>query len=404
MYCSKRIRRALALAWLTVVVAACGGGGGGAAPTSKQPTADNVLSVTVESGPNGNAVNTLYAAVTICQPGSTTNCQTIDHVLVDTGSTGLRLLSSVVAPGLNLSRTTTSSGGTLLNCAQFLDNSFAWGPVVTVDMALGGKKAAAVPIQLIADPVSNHLAASCSSGVALSSVSTLGAKGILGIGLFKEDCGSPCASNAANGVYYSCSDGACSATLASAASTSQQLKNPVPLFASDNNGLLIDLPAVASSGAASLNGSVVFGIATQSNNQFTSGTVLKTSTGKFTAMFAGRSLNRSFLDTGSNALFFDSSAIPPCGVGASGFYCPSTRTQLSATLLDNNLASTGVTFSIDNALTLFSGGNSVLPTLSGPVGDAQTFDWGLPFFYGRRVFIGIEQQSSSAGTGPFYAF
>jgi len=404
MYFSKHIRRALSLALVAMMVVACGGGGGSGASTSTPPTAENVLSVTVDSGPNGNAVNTLYAAVTICQPGSTTNCQTIDHVLVDTGSTGLRLLSGVIASGLNLSRTTSSSGGTLLNCAHFLDSSFAWGPVVTVDMLLGGKKAAAVPIQLIADPASNHLAARCSSGDALNSVATLGAKGILGIGLFKEDCGAGCASNADNGVYYRCTDGACSAAVASTASTSQQLKNPVPLFASDNNGLMVDLPAVASSGAASLNGSVVFGIATQSNNQFTAGTVLKTSTGHFTTLFAGQSLNKGFLDTGSNALFFNSSAIPSCGTEASGFYCPSTRTQLSATLFDGNAASTAVTFSIDNALALFNIGNSALPTLSGPVGDAQTFDWGLPFFYGRRVFIGIEQLPSPAGPGPFYAF
>jgi hypothetical protein len=36
--------------------------------------------------------------------------------------------------------------------------------------------------------------------------------------------------------------------------------------------------------------------------------------------------------------------------------------------------------------------------------DASSFDWGLPFFYGRRVFIGIDGQASSLGTGPFYAF
>ena len=155
MYFGKYIGRALSLAWVAVMATACGGGGGGTSAV-QQPDEDNVLRVTVDSGPNGNAVNALYATVTICEPGSATNCQTIDHVLVDTGSTGLRLVSGVIASGLNLIRTTTGSGSTLLNCAQFLDNSFAWGPVVTVDMRLGGKNAANIPIQVIGDPAFRH--------------------------------------------------------------------------------------------------------------------------------------------------------------------------------------------------------------------------------------------------------
>jgi hypothetical protein len=44
----------------------------------------------------------VFTTVTICAPGSTTNCQTIDHVQVDTGSVGLRIISSVLASGLAL--------------------------------------------------------------------------------------------------------------------------------------------------------------------------------------------------------------------------------------------------------------------------------------------------------------
>ena len=79
---------------------------------------------------------------------------------------------------------------------------------------------------------------------------------------------------------------------------------------------------------------------------------------------------------------------------------------LSATLVGANAVSSSVfSFSIDKATDLFaSGTNTVLPTLAGPMGDPTSFDWGMPFFYGRRVFIGIEGMSPSLAAGSFYAF
>ena len=58
------------------------------------PTVNNVQAVVVDSGPtlNGQPIGAndeLFTTVTICVPGTTT-CQSIDHVLVDTGSSGLR--------------------------------------------------------------------------------------------------------------------------------------------------------------------------------------------------------------------------------------------------------------------------------------------------------------------------
>ena len=395
------------------LVVACGGGadtgseGGGivAAPVPG-PAGANVLRVSVDAGPTGNSVNRLYASVTICQPGSSTLCQTIDRVLVDTGSTGLRLLSSVMAPGLNLNRLTGNSGLPLLNCAQFVDNTFAWGPVAVADILLGGKRAASVPIQVIADPAFNRLASACSSGDVLTSPATLDANGILGLGLYKEDCGASCATSAGNGFYYTCASASCFSTVRSVASIAKQLKNPVPLFATDNNGFLVDLPAVSLAGASSLEGSVIFGIATQPNNRFTSGSVLTTHGGNITTVLGGKSLDTSFIDSGSNGLYFDTPILPVCsGSAGSGFYCPASLTTFSATMVGANGVSVPVAFSVNNALASFSPGTlAVIPTLAGNIFDARTFDWGLPFFYGRRVFTGIEGQPSTLGTGPFYAF
>ena len=425
MYCNKFLNRVLALALVATLLTACGGGGGGGESTPVPntpvpntpvvptvPEATNVSKVTVDAGPSGTGynVNRLYTTVRVCNPG-TTQCQDIDHVLVDTGSFGVRLLSSAIT-GLNLSRLTATGGLPLLNCAQFVDLSFAWGPVVKADVVLGGKTAASVPIQVIADPSFNSLAAVCSSGTAITDAAILGANGILGIGLFKEDCGARCNNIVNNRSYYTCTTASCTGAKASLA---QQVKNPVPLFASDNNGVLIDLPGASSAGAPSLSGSLIFGIGTQPNNQWTSGAVLTTnSVGYVTTLLAGQNLpnnfTNSFIDSGSNGLFFDSTTITKCGPSGAGFYCPTPPVNLSATLVGaNGAASPEILFSIDKATDLFIGGvNHVLPTLAGDIGDIpgnpSTFDWGLPFFYGRRVFFGIEGQASTLGTGPFYAF
>ena len=408
--------RAIFVSLAASLVAACGGGdaagGGGPIVTTPAPSpgaSGNVLAVVVDAGPAGNSVNRLYTTVTVCQPGSSTVCQTIDHVLVDTGSTGLRLLSGVMSAGLNLPRLAGNSGLPLLNCAQFVDNTFAWGPVAVADVLLGGKRAASVPIQVIADPAFNRLSSACSSGDEASTPATLDANGILGLGLYKEDCGAACVNNPANGTYFTCASTACFSAARSVASIAKQVKNPVPLFATDNNGFLVDLPAAPLAGAPTLAGAVVFGIGTQANNQFNQskpGTVLTTNGGDFTTVLGGKSLDRSFIDTGSNALFFDSSLVPLCFGGAGvGFYCPTALTTFSVAMVGANGVSVPVSFSVNNAVTSFSSGTlAVIPTLAGNVLDARTFDWGLPFFYGRRVFIGIEGQPSTLGPGPFYAF
>jgi len=312
---------------------------------------------------------------------------------------------------MNLPKSITRSGLPLLNCVQFIDNTYAWGPVVRADLVLGDKTAVNVPIQVMADPAYNSPNSLCSSrgrATQITKAVDLGANGILGIGMFKEDCGVDCAANSFNGSYFTCTTASCNATAVSTADIYNQLKHPVPLFDSDSNGLLVDLPKVPSAGATRLDGWVIFGVNTQPNNQIAGTKVLSTDAfGFITTSFAGQSLNRSFIDSGSNGLFFDSESIPACSSrsGAYGFYCPSVSINLSATLIGANAQSVSVDFSVSNAVTSISNTLlAVLPTISGPIGYARTFDWGLPFFYGRRVFIGIDGETSIQGGKPFYAF
>ena len=60
----------------------------------------NVAALTVDAGPvpaQQTDANLAFVSLTICVPGTTT-CQTVDHIQVDTGSAGLRILQGVI-PG-----------------------------------------------------------------------------------------------------------------------------------------------------------------------------------------------------------------------------------------------------------------------------------------------------------------
>lgn len=398
--------------------------------TIAAPNATNVAAIVVDAGPNGASgspvgyVNGAFVTVTVCIPG-TASCQDIDHVLVDTGSSGLRLLANDGRAGgelnLALPEEKDAAGNTVAECAQFLDG-FTWGPVLTADLKIAGERAQHVPVQLISQ-VKYSVPASCESvGIdegTLEGSSGLGVNGILGVGLFLQDCGGACAidPSAGNpGVYYACSSSGCAST---AVATSAQVTNPVSLFPVDNNGVIIELPIVGPSGAPRVTGSLVFGIGTQPNNNPGSATVFPVdSGGNIATLFPlnGTSYG-SFIDSGSNGIFFLSgrtSGIPVCSGtgGIDGFYCPAAPLALSAANQGNGSnRNAQVNFAIANAQTLLATNNSAFGNLGGPStsttpqpGQPESFDWGLPFFLGRNVFTAIEGARTPAGSGPYFAY
>ncbi len=386
-----------------LLLAGCGGQGPTAPGSAGSGPVNNVLPVQVTSGPADNTVNGLYASVTICVPG-TSNCQTIDGVQVDTGSVGLRLLSSAVS--LSLPPANDSRGQPIANCATYADKSYTWGAVVTADVQLAGEKAASVPIQVIGAPGFAAAPFDCSNGgTAADTVDQLAAHGLLGLGVFRQDCGPACSDTASPPppLYYTCSGARCSAAIVP---LTAQLQNPVWMFPQDNNGFLITLPTVPATGARTVSGSLVFGIGTQANNSLGSAQVHTTDAeGNISTTFNGTVYSGSYLDTGSNGLYFlDASTIglPACRGEDSAFSCPSSTVSFNATNTGRNGTSSQVAFSVANAESLFGTANTAFDNLGGP--DTGEFDWGLPFFLGRTTFIGIEGQSSSAGTGPYWAY
>lgn len=371
--------------------------GGGSTPT---PTpVNNIQPVQVALGPTGNDVNELLTNVTICVPG-TSNCQTISNVLVDTGSTGLRLFASVVT--LSLPRATDASGNPLGNCTQFASNNYTWGPVAKAGVQLAGEIASSVPMQLIDVPGFSAAPSSCQTGGSALTLDLLGANGILGLGLFQQDCGSACTGSTGPAVYYGCPSSGC---VAEAVALNQQVQNPIGLFPQDNNGLVLTLPALDPGGNTSVSGSLTFGIGTQTNNALSAVQIYTADTnGNFSVTFNGLTYSQSFLDTGSNGFFFLNSAtlgIPVCS-NDNSFYCPATTQAYSVITTGTNGVTNTVAFSIANANTLFSTGNTAFNDLGGP--NVGGFDLGLPFFFGRNVYLAIEGASTSGGTGPYWAY
>jgi hypothetical protein len=413
------VRRLLLLsaAAAASTLAACGGGSGN--PTASLAPAPvsivNSVAVTVDSGPAPlNEVNTPYVSVTMCAPGSNTQCQTIDHIEVDTGSTGFRVLASALGNGVvpsQLQQVTDSSGNALVECTQFVDG-YSWGPVKQADLELGGETASGVPVQVIGDPAypSSLIPASCINvpNAEEDSVAQFGANGVLGISNFIQDCGPYCAQTGQqDGSSYSvCSGSPATRCQPAAVALAAQVTNPVAAFASDNNGVLLRLPAVGDINMATLSGTLYFGIGTQADNALAGASVyaLDPNFGTFLTQFAGTQLGSSFVDSGSNGYFFPDNAIATC-VDQADFFCPTSPQLLTAQVQGQNGTASNVSFSVANGDQI-PVVDTVAPDLAGPASSntLQSFDWGLPFFYGRNVYIGFESSVIGGVIGPSVAF
>ncbi|MBV9145068.1 MAG: DUF3443 family protein, partial [Acidobacteria bacterium] len=209
---------------LAVLAAACGGGGsststttttGGSGGGGGGSTVANSVTMMVDAGPaellaaNQEDEDLAFISVQICAPGSTTNCQTLDHVQVDTGSQGLRVASEIVNSTLMAAlQQQTSGSNSVSECVSFGDMSFIWGPVMSgVDIHIGGEVAKNVPIQLTSSAVPPAAAANAGCPATqtgqIVTAADLGANAILGLGLFRQDCGGGCALSGSgnNGMY-----------------------------------------------------------------------------------------------------------------------------------------------------------------------------------------------------------
>jgi Protein of unknown function (DUF3443) len=406
-------------------------------------------SVTPQSGSNvmpvilGGYGNEPTVSVTICAHGSTTNCQTISNLLIDSGSTGLRVFSSALTASFVSGLT-----GTTGECYTYVDGTIDWGVVKTADVILGGETASNVPFQII----SNNGAygdggASCyaddlafyvsqgflpsNSGCSVANQATQAAQdegcpffdspgtgynGLIGVNFLAQDCGTGCATVADNDLYYSCSGTTCTSSTMAVAS---QVSNPISYLPVDNNGITFEFPNATVGN--NLTGYAILGIGTESNNMPSEATTLtadpnESDTGytDIQAQWQAQTIY-AFLDTGSNTYNFPYSnttstvvanyPIMPTDPNTDAF-TPSATETFTVTNIGFNGAQLGTGLSIENVEANFNTYNVVnyigIVDQNGPI-DGQ-FDWGFPFFLGRTVYVGLEGKTSSLGSGLYWAY
>lgn len=404
----------LAVLLMASSLAACIGSNkstGSSAPST--PTL-NTVTVTIDGGPSGatGQINHAYVTLKVCAPASQTECATIDHVLLDTGSTGLRLVRSVVtAGGVALSTTTDTQGQNVEECVSF-GGGQTWGPVVLADVTLAGEKAAKLPLQLLDDTATDAPApATCGAGGTLiNAVAALGANGVLGVGVLAEDCGTACvAPTTPLPVYYGCAtSGTCSAENIALGA---QVANPVSLFVADNNGIIVSLPALTNAnGDSTVQGELTFGIGTQSDNAMPAAglTVLGAdANGYFTATYnGGTTVLKALIDSGTDSYALDDSSIATCASGSFvGYFCPAVA-PLGVFAVNMGVGAYNGSDTVDFAIadpSTFVAGAAAFASLGSP-GGSGSLTWGMPFFYGRTIYFGIAQRTAGSFTGPFYAY
>jgi hypothetical protein len=251
----------------------------------------------------------------------------------------------------------------------------------------------------------------CVTGALLNDVAGFGANGLLGVGVFAQDCGAACVNAAAPlPVYYGCTTaGVCTAENVALA---QQVTNPVAMFAADNNGIIVNLPNLTNAnGDTSVQGELIFGLSTQTDNALpaTGLTVLGTDgSGDFTATYnGGTKVLPAIIDSGTDSYRFSDPTIAVCtGAFIGGYYCPAAPPQklfaVNSGVGANNNTNT-VDFAIADPDSTFIPGASAYGNLGGGPG-SMNFVWGMPFFYGRKIYIGIDQKVAGAYTGPYYAY
>ncbi len=380
---------------LAILLSLSGCGGSSSSPSTPAPSctggtpqglSDTASPLPVYESTCAGTVNIPVVTLHICVPDTST-CQDVPNILVDFGSTGLRLSHTLPIAG---ELPQEQIGGQPLYECYYFESGYNYGPVVTATVTLDGRSVP-VPVQIS----NSSLSAPCGNIVSPTSPSAPFQpyyNGILGVLFPRYD-------NLDSSAIYL--EGSQSSVVSP--SQSETVQNPVYHLPTDSNdGVLLTISTKVSpnQGSPGFTGSLSFGAPTTGTNLQTD------SNGMINATYNVNETSfpkEAFFDTGSNGFFFDNSLIPQCTGNDSGFFCGNASSQTVTFSSPTSSSSSKFTFSIVSAQTLFATGNTVFSTLGGFQSDL--FDAGFPaFLYGHNIGLSWTSTcspSSNPGQGCF---
>lgn len=375
------------MALLILIVALAGIAARQHGPILPQPA--NVLPLTMRTPHRG--FNRLLVSITVCAP-ATNRCATIDDVMVDTGSTGLRLEASAVPTWLRLPPFLGLDRKPLAECLRFV-HDVAWGLLYRAYLRMAGLTAADLPIQIIDDHTRAQPETCPRSDARPTSNATLG------IGPLLFDCAGACWQSAAHPSVYACGAQGC-LPVGGAVTPAYRLPNPVSRFTDHSNGFVVELPAAPAAGADAVSGTLTFGVGTAGNNQLGAAALISLSdTGRFTTRYADRMFPESYIDSGTETYIFADPDLPLCP-DLDWAYCLSPARRLEALLIGRNGHALPMAFMVGDHRDIRDrhvGASDRIAEAAAP--GSAAFVWGAPFFLGKRVSVLIEGRTVPGSAG-----
>lgn len=339
----------------------------------------NRLPVTVGEATGGRShspadINIPTVSAKVCLRNVLERCFTVRRLLLDTGSSGLRIFPSAIptAQALPAPLLQTSS---LWECLPF-GTAHLWGRVVPADVTLGGEPAVRdLSIQIVGrSPFSHPPPCGRENGRSLS-----GIDGILGVSPGRVD----------GGAYFECSEPGCRPV---APSPGEAIANPVMRAESDNNGIVLRFPGIPKNGTGPIMGELLLGVGTARDNRLPPGVrffpmdrdgFFRAKTGRSSRLFYGR------LDTGTTALVLPDQKMPACSPPLSNLACPDRETSISIFIPDRQGEDRKIPVQVGNAAERLREHRSLAGDILyfSPETSSPPFILGMPFFFGKTLYL-----------------